>query len=83
MIALHHRVSSFAISVGAELPKFVEKSMILLVLSEPAKIIETNLNVSHNIAAEAGTDLMMFCKSEGNPLPNITWFKVSRMLTNQ
>jgi hypothetical protein len=54
-----------------------------LFFSEPAKIIETNLNVSRNIAAEAGTDLVMFCKSEGNPLPNITWFKVSRMLTKQ
>jgi len=51
----------------------------LFVFLEPAKIIETNMNVSHNIAAEAGTDLVMFCKSEGNPLPVITWFKVSGM----
>lgn len=46
---------------------------------EPAKIIETNMNASRNIAAEVGTDLMIFCKSEGSPVPNITWFKVSRM----
>jgi hypothetical protein len=39
------------------------------------------MNVSRNIAAEAGTDLVMFCKSEGNPLPIITWFKVSRIWT--
>jgi hypothetical protein len=37
------------------------------------------MNVSRNIVAEAGTDLVMFCKSEGNPQPIITWFKVSRM----
>jgi hypothetical protein len=50
-----------------------------LFLPEPAKIIETNMNGSHNIAAETGTDLEIFCKSEGNPPPNITWFKVSRV----
>jgi len=55
------------------------KKFNLIFFSEPAKIIETNMNVSRNIAAEAGTDLVMFCKSEGNPMPIITWFKVSRM----
>jgi hypothetical protein len=25
--------------------------------------------------------LVMFCKAEGNPVPVITWFKVSRMWT--
>ncbi|XP_033610234.1 obscurin isoform X1 [Cryptotermes secundus] len=49
-------------------------------INEPAKIIETNLNVSQDIAAEVGTNLTMFCKSEGNPPPQITWFKDGKPL---
>jgi len=49
-------------------------------VTEEPKIIETNMNGSRNIAAETGTDLLMFCKAEGSPLPNITWFKDDKPL---
>jgi hypothetical protein len=79
MIALHPTVSFFAITVFAEPSCLLIKIEFHLFFSEPAKIIETNMNVSRTIPAEAGTDLLMFCKAEGNPVPSITWFKVSRM----
>jgi hypothetical protein len=60
-------------------PSLLKKNEFCLYFSEPANIIETNMNVSRTIAAEAGSDLVMFCKAEGNPVPVITWFKVSRM----
>jgi hypothetical protein len=81
-VILLRQTASSAIAVRAEPPSLLKKkklNFIVFFFSEPAKIIETNMNVSHAIAAAAGTDLVMFCKAEGNPVPVITWFKVSRM----
>jgi hypothetical protein len=44
---------------------------------EPARITDTNLNISQDLQVKLGETLKIFCKSQGNPEPKIYWLKVS------
>jgi hypothetical protein len=44
---------------------------------EPARITDTNLNISLDLEVNLGETLKIFCKSEGKPEPETYWLKVS------
>lgn len=44
---------------------------------EPARITDTNLNVSQDLEVKLGETLTMVCRSQGNPEPKTHWLKVS------
>lgn len=44
---------------------------------EPARITETNLNVSQDLEVKLGETLTIVCRSQGNPEPKTHWLKVS------
>ena len=45
--------------------------------AEPVIVTDTNLNDTVDLEAKVGESLVIFCKSQGKPVPKTDWFKVS------